>query len=148
MGEGENAEDMHELRRTADLSFRTTKESARAIWWSMAAMVAAERHLLLTLSEMKDRDRVFLMDALLATSGLHLFQRFLPRCSLAQGAAGRKNPPPRTSFSHRDAQKESVATRATPRRDRGGKRSWSRASKPKPDMWTVLQAKRSSTEKP
>ncbi len=36
----------------------------------MAALVAAERHLWLTLSDMKEKDRVFLMDAPLAPSGL------------------------------------------------------------------------------
>ncbi len=79
---------------------------------SMAAMVAAERHLWLTLSDMREKDRVCLMDALLAPSGLFgntinavvdryqearkqaaLFQRFLPRCSRAPGAAGWEQPP-------------------------------------------------------
>lgn len=49
-GEEVKSDDISELRRTADLSLCTTKELARA----MAAMVAAERHLWLTLSDMKD----------------------------------------------------------------------------------------------
>ncbi len=49
-----SSDDIAELRRTADLSLRATKETARAIGRSMAAMVAAERHLWLTLSDMKD----------------------------------------------------------------------------------------------
>ncbi len=56
--------------RTADLALRATKETARAIGRSMAALVAVERHLWLTLSDMKEKDRVFLMDAPLAPSGL------------------------------------------------------------------------------
>ncbi len=69
-GEGFSADDIRELRRTADLSLRATKETARAIGRSMAALVAAERHLWLTLSDIKDRDRVFLLDAPLSPSGL------------------------------------------------------------------------------
>ncbi len=57
-GEEVKSVDISELRRTADLSLRTTKETARAIGRSMAA----ERLLWLTLSEMKEKDRVFLMD--------------------------------------------------------------------------------------
>ncbi len=69
-GEGFGVDDICELCRTADLSLRATKETARAIGRSMAALVAAERHLWLTLSDIKDRDRVFLLDAPLSPSGL------------------------------------------------------------------------------
>ncbi len=102
-GEGVNAEDIKELRKTADLSLRATKETTRAIVRSMAALVAAERHLWLTLSDIKYRDRVFLLYSLLSPSGpfngnavgavvdryqeavkqAAAFQRFLPRRSLA-----------------------------------------------------------------
>ncbi len=141
-GEGFGADDICELRRTADLSLRATKETARTIGRSMAALVAAERHLWLTLSDIKDRDRVFLLDAPLSPSGLFgdavdavvdrhqeagrqavAFQRFLPRHSLTQGAAGREQPLPRAGSSYREAQKESVAACAPPRRrGRGGKK--------------------------
>ncbi len=69
-GEQISSSDVGELRRTADLALRATKETARAIGRSMAALVAAERHLWLTLSDMKEKDRVCLMDAPLAPSGL------------------------------------------------------------------------------
>ncbi len=69
-GEQVNSDNISELRRTADLALRATKETARAIGRSMAALVAAERHLWLTLSDMKEKDRVFLMDAPIAPSGL------------------------------------------------------------------------------
>ncbi|MCJ8738081.1 hypothetical protein PDJAM_G00031590 [Pangasius djambal] len=118
-----------ELRRAADLSLRATKETARAIGRSMAALVAAERHLWLTLSDMKEKDRVFLMDAPLAPSGLFgdavssvvdryqeartraaAFQSFLPRRSPALGAVGREQPPPpRAASSHREVQKRSLS---------------------------------------
>ncbi len=137
-GEQISSSDVGELRRTADLALRATKETARAIGRSMAAMVAAERHLWLTLSDMKEKDRVVLMDAPLAPSGLlgdainsvvdrfqeaskqaAAFQRFLPRRSVALGAAGREQPQPCTSSSYREVQRQSVAARAPPQRDRG-----------------------------
>ncbi len=118
--------------KNADLSLRATKETARAIGLSM---VVAERHLWLTLSDIKDHDRVFLLDAPLSPSGLFgeavgavvdrhqeakkqaaAFQQFLPRHSLAQGAAGREQPLLRAGSSYREAQKESVGARAPPRR--------------------------------
>ncbi|KAL0204540.1 hypothetical protein M9458_002558, partial [Cirrhinus mrigala] len=135
-------DDITELRRAADLSLRATKETARAIGRSMAAMVAAERHLWLTLSNMKEKDRVFLLDAPLAPSGLFgdavnsvvyryqearkqaaVFQRFLPRRLLALWAAGREQPQPSTSSSYRVSQKQSVAPRAPPQRNRDKQRS-------------------------
>ncbi len=102
-GDGVNSEDIKELRKTADLSLRATKETTRAIVRSMAALVAAERHLWLTLSDIKYRDRVFLLYSPLSPSGpfngnavgavvdryqeavkqAAAFQRFLPRRSLA-----------------------------------------------------------------
>ncbi len=48
-GEGFSAEDIGELRKATDLSLRATKETARTIGRSMAALVASERHLWLTL---------------------------------------------------------------------------------------------------
>ncbi len=61
-GEEPSSDDVTDLRRTTDLSLRATKETARTIGRSMAALVAAERHLWLTL--------VFLMNAPLAPFGL------------------------------------------------------------------------------
>ncbi len=57
-GEEVKSDDISELRRTADLSLRATKDTTRAISRSMAALVAAERHLWLTLSDMKQKERV------------------------------------------------------------------------------------------
>ncbi len=163
-GEQISSSDVGELRRTADLALRATKETARAIGWSMAAMVAAERHLWLTLSDMKEKDRVVLMDAPLAPSGLFgdavnsvvdrfqeaskqaaAFQRFLPRRSIALGAAGREQPQPCTSSSYREVQRQSVAARAPPQRGRGRQRSRkSRLSETKPDLRVVLQSRKPS----
>ncbi len=166
-GEQISSSDVGELRRTADLALRATKETARAIGRSMAAMVAAERHLWLTLSDMKEKDRVVLMDAPLAPSGLFgdavnsvvdrfqeaskqaaAFQRFLPRRSIALGAAGREQPQPCTSSSYREIQRQSVASRAPPQRDRGRQRSKkSRPSETKPDLRVVLQSRKPSMKR-
>ncbi|KAL0154061.1 hypothetical protein M9458_050635, partial [Cirrhinus mrigala] len=153
--------DLEELRRTADLALRTTKETAQAVGWSMAAMVAAERHLWLTLSDMKEKDRVFLLDAPLEPSCLFgdavdsvvsryqearkqaaAFQRFLPRHSLASAAAGHEQLPACTSSSYREVQKLSVATRAPPSRNRDQRHSRPGSSKAGPDLRAVLQSRR------
>ncbi len=135
-GEQFNSDDITELRRTADLALRTTKETARAIGQSMAALVAEMRHLWLTLSDMKEKDRVFLMDAPLAPSSLFgdavssiidrykearkqaaTFQRFLPRRSIALGATGLEQPQPCTTSSYRETQKQSIPSRAPLQQD-------------------------------
>ncbi len=132
----------------------------------MATMVAAERHLWLTLSDMRDKDRVCLMDAPLMPSGLFgdavkavvdryqeickqvaAFQRFLPRRSRTLEAAGREQPPPHTSSSYRDTQKQSVASRAPPQRGRDYRRSEQRTAKPKTDLRAVIQARKSSAKR-
>ncbi|KAI2666795.1 Transposon Ty3-G Gag-Pol polyprotein [Labeo rohita] len=149
-------DNISELRRAADLSLRATKETARAIGRSMAAMVVVERHLWLTLSDMKEKDRVFLLDAPLAPSGLFgdavnsvidryrktrkqaaAFQRFLHRRVLAIGVAGREQPQPSASSSHMASQKQSVTSRAPPQRDRDQRRSKPGTSKPKLDLRVV-----------
>ncbi|KAI2659093.1 Transposon Ty3-G Gag-Pol polyprotein [Labeo rohita] len=155
LDEGEEIKDadIAEVRRTADLALRATKETVRAIGRSMAALVAAERHLWLTLSDMKEKDRVFLLDAPLSPSGLFgdsvnsvvdryqearkqaaAFQRFLPLRHPAREAAGREQPRPSTSSSYRQAQKQSVATRTPPHRERVVVRSKSGTSKARPDL--------------
>ncbi len=69
MDEGDEIknEDIVELHRDTDLSLRATKETARAIGRSMAALVATQRHLWLTLSQISEKDRFFLLDAPIST---------------------------------------------------------------------------------
>ncbi|KAL6118487.1 uncharacterized protein ACO6RY_03281 [Pungitius sinensis] len=52
-----------ELRHTADLALRATKETAKSVGRSMGAMVATERHLRLSPSSLKEKDKAFLLDA-------------------------------------------------------------------------------------
>lgn len=49
-----------QLRRTTDLALRATKETTRMTGQSMAALAAVERHFWLTLSDLKEKGRVFL----------------------------------------------------------------------------------------
>lgn len=58
---------LKKLRQATDLPLRATKETACAIGRSM---VATERHLLLNLSGIKEKDKTFLLDALLSPPGL------------------------------------------------------------------------------
>ncbi len=53
-----------------DLALRATKHTARAVGRSMAALVAAERHLWLNLTEIREREKVFLLDAPISQCGL------------------------------------------------------------------------------
>ncbi len=58
-----------ELRRATDLALRA-KHTARVIGRSMAGSVVAERHLWLNLTEICEKEKVFLLDAPIPQSGL------------------------------------------------------------------------------
>ncbi|KAL0180003.1 hypothetical protein M9458_025445, partial [Cirrhinus mrigala] len=136
LAEGERV-DLEELQRTADLALRATKETARAVGRSMAAMVAAERHLWLTLSNMKEKDRVFLLDAPLQPSGLFgdavdsvvsRYQQARKQAAAFQSLDGC------WASLYREVQKLSVAARAPPSRDRDPRHSRPGSSKARPDL--------------
>ncbi|KAF4096547.1 hypothetical protein G5714_022516 [Onychostoma macrolepis] len=69
-GEGITPEAVKELWRATDLALPATKHTARAVGRSMAGMVAVERHLWLNLTDIKEKDKSFLMDALISKDGL------------------------------------------------------------------------------
>lgn len=46
-----------------DLALRATKRTAHAIRSSMASMVVTERHLLLNLMDIREMEKVFLLDS-------------------------------------------------------------------------------------
>ncbi len=68
-GTGLTPEAVKELRRATDLALRATKHTARAVGRSMAASVAAERHLWPNLTKIREREKVFLLDAPSVCSG-------------------------------------------------------------------------------
>lgn len=97
----------------------------------MAVPIALERHLWLNLSNIKEKDKSFLLDATLSPPGLFgdavnsvierfqevkkqeaTFQQYLPHNSQVSGAAGRELPQLETISSHRVQKKQSVASRA------------------------------------
>ncbi len=61
---------LRELRSATDLALRATKTTAQAIGRSIASLVVLERHLWLTLTEIKDADKVSFLDASMSPSGL------------------------------------------------------------------------------
>ncbi len=69
-GTGLNPEAVKELRRATDLTLRATKHTAHAVGRSTAGSVAAERHLWLNLTEIREKEKVFLLDAPISHSGL------------------------------------------------------------------------------
>ncbi len=69
-GEGITPEAVKELRRATNLALGATKHTARAVGRSMAGMVTVERHLWLNLTEIKEKDKSFLMDARISKDGL------------------------------------------------------------------------------
>ncbi|KAL0147865.1 hypothetical protein M9458_056824 [Cirrhinus mrigala] len=77
---------MTELRSATDLALRATKATAQAIGRSMASLVVLERHLWLTLTEIKDADKVPFLDAPISPTGLFgpSVEGFAERFSAAQ----------------------------------------------------------------
>ncbi len=59
-----------ELRRATDLALRATKHTARAVGRSMAGLLTAEHHLWLNLTEIREKEKAFLLDAPISSSGL------------------------------------------------------------------------------
>ncbi|KAI2659046.1 3-phosphoshikimate 1-carboxyvinyltransferase [Labeo rohita] len=59
-----------ELRRSSDLALHASKQAARAIGRSLAALIVTERHLWLNLSRLEEKDRSFLLDAPVSPSRL------------------------------------------------------------------------------
>ncbi len=158
------SDDITELRRATDLSLRATKETAKAIGRSMAALVVTERHLWLNRSQIKDKDRAFLLNAPISPSGLFgsainsvvdrsletkkqaaAFQQYLPRRSQT-GADRQSQPQPCTSSSYREVQKRSVATRAPPQSQEGGRRPRPK-SRELTNLRTVIFNKRASAKR-
>ncbi len=69
-GTGLTPEAVKELRRATDLALSATKHTARVVGRSMVGSVAAERHLWLNLTEIREKEKVFLLDAPISQSGL------------------------------------------------------------------------------
>ncbi len=164
-GEGISPNTVCELRRATDLSLRAAKETAKSIGRSMAAQVATERHLWLNLSNIKGKDKNFLMDAPISPFGLFggavnsvvkrfqesakqaaAFQKLLPRRIHISGVAEREQPQTsKASSSHCATQKQSVAYHAPRHKDWGhSKHTQPQPSKGRTDLRTVFNSKKAA----
>lgn len=62
--------EIKELHLSFNLALRATKQVACAIGCTLAALIVTERHLLLNLLELKEKDRSFLLDVPVSPTGL------------------------------------------------------------------------------
>ncbi len=77
-------------RRATDLALRTTKATALAIGRSMSSLIVLEHHLWLTMTEMKEADKVPFRDAPVLSGSLFgsAVERFAERLSSEVVSAG------------------------------------------------------------
>ncbi len=139
-GQGLPPEAVTELCRTTDLALRATKQMAATIGRPMAAMVATERHLWMNLADIGEKEKRFLLDALVSPSELFgtsvetvvekfkevkarsaAFKSCIPRRSRSEPER-RGGPGPSRSADHRQGQVISVGNRGPPRRSRSQRR--------------------------
>ncbi|XDV52443.1 hypothetical protein PO909_021171 [Leuciscus waleckii] len=167
-GGGIGPDTVAELRRATDLSLRATKETAKSIGRSMAALVATERHLWLNLKGIKDKEKHVLLDAPVSTVGLFgdavnsavaksqeaskqaaALQKLLPRRSFIEAAEREQPHSSKKSAEHRATQKQSVSSRAPPQKSRGhgGRSQTQQPSRGKTDLRTVITAKKAAGKK-
>ncbi len=84
------AASLRDLRSTTDLALRTTKAAAQDLGRSMSSLIMLERHLWLTMTEMKEADKVPFLDAPVLSSSLFgpavesLAERFTEAQKLSQ----------------------------------------------------------------
>ncbi len=69
-GGGVTSEAVKELRRATNLALRAIKHTAQTVGRNMAGLVAAERLLWLNLTEIREKEKVFLLDTQVSSSGL------------------------------------------------------------------------------
>ncbi len=67
---GLDAASLRDLRSMTDLALRATKATAQAIGCSMSSLIVLERHLWLTMMEMKEADKVPFLDAPVSSGSL------------------------------------------------------------------------------
>ncbi len=120
-------EAVKELRKATDLALRATKHTARAVGRSMVGSVAAERHLWLNLMEIREKEKVFLLDAPIAQTRLFgeavssVVEKF--RSAKSQSAALRQFMPRRTR-DHSNTPSSSLSReRSLPRKETASRSS-------------------------
>ncbi len=75
---------LQELRTATDLALRATKVTARALGQTMSTLVVQERHLWLTLADMRESDKHRFLDSPISQAGLFGVEDFAQQFSAAQ----------------------------------------------------------------
>ncbi len=137
-GTGLTPEAVKELRRATDLALRATKHTARAVGRSMAGSVTAERHLWLNLTEIREKEKVFLLDAPISQSGLFgeavssVVEKF--RSAKMQSAALKQFMPRRTR-DHSTPSSSLSREQSLPRKEPSGGSGVQAAHPPSTTVW-------------
>ncbi len=104
---------LRDLRSATDLALRTTKATTQAIGRSTSSLIMLDRHLCLTMTEMKEADKVPFLDATVSSGSLfgpavegfaerfteakkssQVMRHFLPKCTSSSSASSRPRPAP------------------------------------------------------
>ncbi len=110
---GLDAASLRDLRSMTDLALRSTKVTTHAIGLSMSSLIVLERHLWLTMTEIKEADKVPFLDAPVLSGSLfgpavegfaerfteaqkssQAMRHFLPKCTIFSAASSRPRPAP------------------------------------------------------
>ncbi len=113
-------EAVNDLRAATDFALMATKRAAQAIGRTMGFMVVQQRHLWLTLADLKDADRKVLLNAPITPSGLFgdAVESIIERFAEAQKRAkAMSHVMPRRSFQPPSRSRSSSATRPPQRRE-------------------------------
>ncbi len=137
---GLDAASLRDLRSMTDLALRATKATAQAIGRSMSSLVVLECHLWLTLTEMKEADKVPFLDAPVSSNSLsgpavegfaerfteaqkssHAMRHFLPKRASSAASSRPKPVPTQQPAKPKPATPEPLPPKG--RQDRGRSRS-------------------------
>ncbi len=141
-GTGLTPEAVKELHRATDLALRATKHTARAVGRSMAGSVDAERHFWLILTEIREKEKVLLLDAPISQSGLFgeavssVVEKF---CSAKTQSAALKQFMPRRTRDHSTPSSSLSREQSLPRKEPSGRSGTQQAAHPPPT--TVWRAR-------
>ncbi len=138
-GTGLTPEAVKELRRATDLALRATKHTARTVGRSMAGSVAAERYLWLNLTEIREKEKVFLLDAPISQSGLfgEAVSSVVEKFSFAKTqSAALKQFMPRRTRDHSTPSSSSLSReQSLPRKEPSGRSGAQAAHPPPTTVW-------------
>ncbi len=130
-------EALNDLRAATDFALMAMKRTAQAIGRTMGFMVVQQRHLWLTLADLKDADRKVLLNAPITPSGLFgdAVESIIEWFAEAQKRAkAMSHVMPRRSFQPPSRSRSSLATRPPQRREERPAAATA-APRREPDVW-------------